>query len=193
MKQIAFFDFDGTLIKGDSFLKFAAFAVGRMRLVSAVMLAMPMLVAWKLGIVSNSAAKLRLFGLLFRGRRRSWFDDRCESFADKLDERVRPDVMALLKEHRQLGHELVIVSASPGAWIRPWAGRYGIYRVISTEVEVIEGRLTGGFSTPNCHGREKVVRIREAIGDVDRAETWAYGDSDDDRYMLELATHSRRV
>ena len=35
------------------------------------------------------------------------------------------------------------------------------FDLISTELEVKDGKLTGKFSTPNCNGKEKVRRIKE--------------------------------
>lgn len=91
-------------------------------------------------------------------------------------------------------HKVVIVSASIGAWIRPWAQSRGIDCVLSTEADSDKsGRLTGHFSTLNCHGHEKARRITEAFPDAAAAETYAYGDSSGDDAMLAFVKHPTKI
>ena len=52
--------------------------------------------------------------------------------------------------------------------------------------EVSDGRCDGD----NCHGQEKVRRIKEAYPLDQYREIYAYGDTGGDRPMLGLATHS---
>lgn len=67
MDRYAFFDFDGTLINGDSFGLFARFALGNMTFIKALLCFSPWIFAWKFGMVSNGRAKEVLFGNLFKG------------------------------------------------------------------------------------------------------------------------------
>ena len=80
---------------------------------------------------------------------------------------------------------------------------------MGTQIEVIDGRLTGRFATPNCYGPEKVRRLKEYInekvspvggglegwggkevsptgGDLEGAII-AYGDSRGDKELLAYA------
>ena len=43
------------------------------------------------------------------------------------------------------------------------------------------------FESPNCKGEEKVRRIRQEFGDISGLYVTAYGDSEGDRPMLDLA------
>ena len=74
-------------------------------------------------------------------------------------------------------------------------------RVLGTQIEVIDGRLTGKFKSNNCYGEEKVHRICEALTTTtanaygtpslsfDRAQydIEAFGDSRGDKEMLAYA------
>jgi phosphatidylglycerophosphatase C len=62
-------------------------------------------------------------------------------------------------------------------------------------MEVVDGRLTGQMKTPNCHGEQKVLRLKawmqERFGAVGGAEiVYAYGDTSGDKPMLRLAAHA---
>ena len=192
--KIAFFDFDGTLTKHDTFITFARWAVGNVCLLKALLKAFPSLIRWKMGLISNSEAKERLFGCIYGGMDYDIFRKAGETFKDKVNGDIRPDILERLKFHKSQGHRVIIVSASVREWIKPWADANGVDDVISTEVEIDSSRrLTGRFSTRNCHGEEKANRIRELIPEVDKSETWAYGDSHGDDAMLSLADHPNKV
>ena len=58
---------------------------------------------------------------------------------------------------------------------------------ICTQLEEKGGRLTGRYVRGDCTGAEKVKRIRERYDLTRFARIYAYGDSDEDREMLDLA------
>ena len=64
--KIAFFDFDGTLTRHDTFIGFAKFSVGRWAFYKAFLKSIPILCLWKLGLKSNSDAKQTLFSHLYK-------------------------------------------------------------------------------------------------------------------------------
>ena len=83
----------------------------------------------------------------------------------------------------------------------PLAGRAGCASPYGTQIEVIDGRLTGKFKSNNCYGEEKVHRICEALTttaanaygtpslsfDRSQYEIEAFGDSRGDKEMLAYA------
>lgn len=192
---LAIFDFDGTLVRGDSFIKFAIHCRGRLGFLRAFVRSLPWLVGWKLGIVSNSSAKQRLFSYLYAGMEYGLFKDRANDFCGILDNDINPTIYAEMMAHKNAGHRVAVVSASIRQWLEPWCIAHGITDVIATQPELsADGKsLTGRFATPNCHGPEKVSRLKEHFGDLDRYEIWAYGDSSGDDAMLSVADHPVRV
>ena len=60
--------------------------------------------------------------------------------------------------------------------------------VVGTRIEVIDGKVTGRFLTPNCYGPEKVRRVQEFLSEPrDHYRITAYGDSRGDKEMLQYA------
>lgn len=194
MSAIAFFDFDGTITADDTFITFGKFALGKTGFAKKILQAAPWLILWKLGIISNFKAKEKLFGFIFKGMAADRFLCLCNEFIPEIEKSLRPETMQKLIVHQQKGDRVVIVSASIKDWIEPWARLHNINEVLATEAEVdAQGRLSGRFSTLNCHGQEKVRRINLALGDLTGTDTFAYGDSRGDDAMLALAKHSVRV
>ncbi len=194
MTPIAFFDFDGTITRHDTFISFARYARGTVRFMIGLSLASPWLALWKLGLASNARAKEKLFGILFKGMNVGVFRSYAEAFATKVDNDLRTGTLKTLEKHRKQGHRIAIVSASINTWIEPWARQHGIDCVVSTEAEVgADGRLTGHFATPNCNGVEKVRRIKAMFGNLENVDTYAYGDSKGDDAMLKFAKHSEMI
>ena len=68
-----------------------------------------------------------------------------------------------------------------------WCADQGL-ELAATEAEVAAGRITGNFAGANCHGPEKVRRIKALLDPADYAPVHVYGDSGGDREMLALAT-----
>lgn len=191
-KRLAVFDFDGTLISKDSLFEFAAFAVGRRRLLLALLKSLPRIVMWKIGLASNSSAKQKLFSHIYKGLDYDTLAAKGEAFGQEIDRMLNPDVYRRFKSHIAQGDRTLIVSASMPVWIRPWAERQGLPagNVIGTEPALsADRRITGDFATPNCHGQEKVRRLVEAVPDYADYEIYSYADSSSDRYIMELADH----
>lgn len=189
-QEIGLFDFDGCLVKCDSFLKFSIFSLGSKRVIWGIIRSLTWLFKWKTGIVTSSVAKERLFGKLFRGMPYETFVSNGERFAARIDNMLNEEVVAQLERLLNRGVECVIVTASMPDWILPWAHRHGIHTVIGTEPMVgKDGCLTGLFRTPNCKGKHKVIRLREQIPGIGHMEVHAWGNLPDDKEMFRLAKH----
>lgn len=192
--KFVFFDFDGTITKRDTFIEFAKFSLGKKYLFRAIVKNSLNLILWKLGLRSNSRTKQQLFSTLYKGMEYERFKVAGVRFKEIIESQLRPDALNKIRKHKTEGHTVVIVSASIPEWIAPWASANGIDMVIGTEIEVdTRGIITGKFISPNCYGEEKAKRIRTIFPDIDNCESWGYGDSAGDNYMLEMVTHPLRV
>lgn len=195
-RRIAAFDFDGTLTRRDTLLPFLVWSCGARRVAQAVAVAAPGAARARVSRLEQElhhrdVTKVALVRQLFGGREASWLAERGEEFAHTLDARLRPSMVDRLDWHRGRGHELVIVSASLAAYLKPFAARQGVDHVIAVEPAVgDDGRLTGELAHPNVRGAEKERRLRRWFGDAVPVELWAYGNSSGDRELLAMADHA---
>ncbi len=187
-KNLALFDFDGTITTKDTLFDFIRYAVGAKRFYIGLLKNLPMLVAFKLKLIPNDEAKMRLLSHYFTGYEAQKFRDLGQSYAlTQIDPIVRKEAKDRLQYHKRQGDRIVVVSASLACWLEPWCQKEGI-ELLSTQMEISQNRLTGRFATPNCHGQEKVNRIRAHLVLNDYTEIYSYGDSSGDTEMLAVAT-----
>jgi phosphatidylglycerophosphatase C len=186
---IAAFDFDGTIIRKDSLPLFIWHAVKLFPLLRGTIQASPALVKYAAKLIPNDKAKEALFAAYFRGMSLELFDKLGAEFVPSIHAIVRPEALAKIKWHQQQGHEVVIISASPENWVKPWAAEIGIKTVLATQVEVVGGLITGKFASENCHGPEKVNRLMLHSPKREAYELYAYGDSSGDTELLKLADY----
>jgi phosphatidylglycerophosphatase C len=191
-RRVAAFDFDGTLVPGDSLRPFLLRLLGARRLATALAEAGPaMALAYRRG--GRDAAKEALFRRAAQGLDAARVDEAGRAFGAELAGKMRPDMVQRVGWHRQAGHCLVLVSASLTSYLEPFAERLGFDEVIATRLEVgPDGALTGRLAGPNVRGTEKATRLRRLLGG-DPVEIWAYGDSAGDREMLQMADHPTLV
>jgi HAD superfamily hydrolase (TIGR01490 family) len=186
-RNIAFFDFDGTITKSDSFFGAIKYVVGLKILLFKAVILIPILVLYKLKLISNSKAKKIVFSFYFRGYNYRYLKEKLEEFSlNIVPTIVRKKAKDQLDWHIKQGDEVVIVSASFEEWVEPWAMQNG-YKTIATKIEFNGDIVTGGFKTKNCHGIEKVNRIKKEYQLSDFETIYAYGDTSGDRAMLDIA------
>ena len=202
-KKVYCFDFDGTLTTSDTLLEFIKFAKGTGRFLMVFLMYSPILVLMKLHLYPNWKAKQRIFAHLFAGMRIERFDKLCKEFAENYQHLLRPDGIHCLNQALTDGAKVFIVSASIDNWVRPFFQHRGItdITVLGTQIEVVDGKVTGRFLSRNCYGEEKVHRICEALTTTtsniygttslsfDRTQynIEAFGDSRGDKAMLGFA------
>jgi len=187
-RDIAFFDFDGTLIRGDSLIHFIKFAVGDFNYYKGLFILSPMLVLYRLKFITNNVAKERLLSYYFKGYTLNEFQNLGNQFAlNKIDKFVYKDALKRLLWHQENGDETVVVSASIECWLYAWCKRNDMY-LISTKLATDNNVLTGKFSGQNCYGEEKKKRVLEQYNLDNYEEVYVYGDSKGDRELLSLAS-----
>nr|WP_321501716.1 HAD-IB family hydrolase [uncultured Dethiosulfovibrio sp.] len=185
---IALFDFDGTLIEGDSCFLFHRKVFGLPKVLSAALKA-----SLLHGLSQDRRHRMKQVFLseLWAGVSRDELRSHCEDFVPDLDLAMRPGAMDRLSWHLARGDQVVLVSASVSDWLEPWCRSHGVNSLIATELEDIGGILTGRIKGRNCRGPEKVRRIKKAFQSLPEP-VFVYGDSEGDREMFTLAERSRR-
>jgi HAD superfamily hydrolase (TIGR01490 family) len=99
---------------------------------------------------------------------------------------LRSEALERLLWHRSEGHEVAVVSASPGLWLAAWVKDQGLH-LICTRLGERDGLFSGRYDGLNCHGVEKVRRIREYFDVESFTKVYAYGDTLGDKPMLSMA------
>jgi HAD superfamily phosphoserine phosphatase-like hydrolase len=85
----------------------------------------------------------------------------------------------------------VLVSASLGAYLRPFGEMLGVDAVLCADVADDGKVYLDHLAAPNCRGREKAVRLSAWLTEhqLSADELWAYGDSPSDAPLLAMAPH----
>ncbi len=118
-----------------------------------------------------------------------------ETLVEVVEPIVYDEALELVRDHRDAGRKVFIVSASPEEIVAPLAQYLGVDEVIATRAELDDqGRYTGRTER-YCYGPEKVVAMQEVAerDDIDLAASYAYSDSATDRPMLEAVGHAVAV
>ena len=190
--SLALFDFDGTLIPGDSVTYYLRFvrktgAANRSEFLRALWAAAMYCIKRMSDADSKSAA------LQFRKR----YD---ETYLDELDRKfvsrvLLPKVYAAgkdrIEQHRREGKKLILVSASTENYMRFVAEALAFDTVLCTPIE------PDGTIRRNCKGEKKVQRVKDWLAEhamtADLGSSYAYGDSKSDLPMLRFVGHPVQV
>ena len=187
MKKIYAFDFDGTLTTKDTLIEFIRYAKGSMALGLGFLRYAHLLVMMKFGLYPNYKAKQKVFEHFFKDTTLDDFNALCKAFAASSKHLLRPAGIKAIQQAQNEDSEVLIVSASIDNWVQPF---FPPVKVLGTQIEVIDGKLTGRFMTKNCYGQEKVNRILSLYPNRQDYHLTAYGDSRGDKEMLAFANES---
>lgn len=170
------YDFDNTILRGDSTARFFAYCLRHypkmwadlpFQAVNALLFA--------LKIRKKQPFKQRMLGFL---RYIDDVDAAVAQFWAKNFCRVKPFYR---ETHRS---DDVVISASPQFLIEPACEKLGVACKMGSPVD----KRTGRFSGANCHGREKVRRFYEVFPDG-KIDTF-YSDSHSDDPLAEIAARA---
>ncbi len=190
MKNLALFDFDGTITTNDSLIKFIRFAVGDVKFIFGMILLSPMLTVYKLKLIPNYKAKQYMLSYFFKGMSEEKFLQVANEYSlNQIKTILRPKAIEKITWHKKQGHKIVIVSASIECWLKPWCDENNL-NLIATKLEIKRNIITGKFLTKNCYGMEKVNRIQELYKLSDYDYIYVYGDSHGDKELLALGDES---
>ncbi len=183
--KLAVYDFDGTLIRGDSIVAYLRFAMKRgclspfSFLKAAFAGLMNSLGLWTPG--KAKAWALRFWQKLPKDKREALDRD----FAETLLGRIRPGGLCQMVQDQAAGRTVLLLSASTDNYMLPLSERLGADGLICTRIsDLPEG---------NCRGYAKVERLKEWLTErgweADLSASAAYADSLSDEPILALVGH----
>lgn len=185
-QHAAFFDFDCTLILENSLWIFFREIAGRAQ-VGRHCLSLAALRAMAGQDGMRGGIKRHLYRMLLQGREESEVLDVAERVAVKLTP-IRVVVEALEKLAASGGH-IVVATASPRIVVKRCLEVLGVthHLVLGTELESVDGCLTGALLGGECIGPVKATKVQ---GHIDTngpfGATSGFGNLPDDRAMLAL-------
>ncbi|MCX2966834.1 HAD-IB family hydrolase [Gordonia aquimaris] len=195
-KVAALFDYDGTLIEG-----FSAAAIMRARMRSMEFglgeLADYLLIGLR-GVVSEQdyAEVLAATKPTFAGKTYTEMLEFGEDlFKHETAAKLRPQMWQILRAHREMGHTIVIASSATRFQIAPIAREIEADHALATDVEVVDGVLTGRILGRPLWGPGKAAAVRALARDheIDLGASFAYSDGNEDIPYLESVGHPAAV
>lgn len=191
-RTIVFFDFDGTLVKGDSFFPFLGFLSGWHNLVIQFVQSLFLFVSLKLRKKDNPAVadhrtfiKTELLKRLVAGHNQS---DLSAVIAKLLLwKKWNAPVHQALMDHHAQGHHVVVASGGLNLYLTTLLKDVPLDGLICTCVGVENGVMTGVMTSGNCVRDRKAEMVAAYLaehGPFD--ESWGYGNLPHDLPMLNL-------
>lgn len=115
--------------------------------------------------------------------------------AEKISAMLLPKGRDLLQKHRDLGHRLLIITATNRFITEPIAAALGVADLLATNPEVKDGRYTGRVSGTPCYQHGKIERLQTWLAEQQESAEgcWFYSDSRNDIPLLEFASHAVAV
>ncbi len=195
--KLALFDLDNTLIAGDSdclwgeflseqgYVDSEAYQAGHEKFYQEY-------VEGNMNIHEFLEFQLKVLADNDRAQLEDWRKNYIET---KIKSIMLPKAIALIDDHRQQGHELLIITATNRFITEPIAKEFNIGNLIACEPEVIEGQYTGKVSGTPSYGEGKVTRLHEWLENRKQSfeETWFYSDSHNDIPLLKEVDHAIAV
>ncbi len=174
---LSVFDFDGTLTHHDSFIPFLRFAFGKRYFAGRlVRMALPTLHCVRRKLTRDELKEV-LIKTFLTGVDEHWLRQQAEAFCEKYwNKLMRPEGVLAVANEVNSGAEVTICSASPALVLQPWADKLGI-KLIGTQLEVKDGKLTGRITGHNCRCAQKVARLEKVYGDLNAYHLRAWGDT----------------
>lgn len=168
------YDFDGTIYDGDSSFDFLLFLAAKkpLKMLKASPSFLEAFLSYKSGKTEKEAMKEVFFSIL------QWFPNPY----GEVEEFWRTHLKKIKKFYYHCRKEDdVIISASPEFLLRPVAQRFGFY-LLASPIDI----YTGHYQGVNCHGAEKIRRLKEVFGEDVVVEEF-YSDAAVDGPMAEFA------
>lgn len=188
-RPIAVFDFDGTLVKGDSLWPFLSAVAGWPRCVAALAMAVVRQAMERpQGRDARTFIKAHLLQSILGGRR---VDDLAPA-VEKMRgwPKWNEAILEKLKEHHDAGNHVVIASGSLDIYLTALLEKVPYDALICTRMEIEDSVVTGEMISGNCVRRRKAELVADyLITHGPFGESWGYGNAPHDLPMMNLLQH----
>lgn len=201
IKVIAAFDFDGTIIEGDTMFILNRLLNNKISRILNYIKLFPFYVMYIFKIINLTCLKEKFYRsilkpVLIRHPKKNFNKILSEDLFKIIRNKIKTNAKKRIEWHLRNDHKVIVVSASPRHLIEKVTNFLGA-ELIATETnlgELIKKSNTNFkfcFTSRNCKGKEKVIRLENYIKySLDDYIIYAYGDSAGDRELLQIAEYS---
>ena len=188
LPTLAVFDFDGTLIEGDSLWPFLIATAGMPKTLWAFASAFVQLALTPSVPDARTFVKIHVIQKILKGRT-------AESLAPVVTalpswRRWKEHVRQRLLTHQAQGHHILIASGGLDLYLPTLLADLPHHALICTQTEQRDGILTGRLQNGNCVRKRKAELVAAYIAQHGPfGESWGYGNAPHDLPMLELVKH----
>lgn len=193
-KVAAFFDLDKTILAKSSSLAFAKplYEGGLIGRADVLKSAYAQLIYLTSGADHDQMERMRVYlSRLCAG----WDVAQVRAIvAETLDGIVDPivyqEAVKVMTEHREAGHDVIIISSSGTEIVEPIGERLGVDKAIGTQMEIEDGKYTGEILFyAYGPGKAEAIEALAAEQGYDLSQSYAYSDSYTDLPMLDAVGH----
>jgi len=191
-RKLALFDFDDTMIRGDSIARLVRRLYTKGHLSTWGMLKILWgTLMWKLGRLPVEEIKSRSLSPLARMTREEAAAF-CRQFVEEeLVPRLYPDAQRQMQRHHDAGDLVLLVSASPESYLRYLKDLLPVADIIATRTD---GQFRVVLNVVKDEKNRQITLWLEERGiEADWAHSAAYGDSSNDLPMLGMVGNPRLV
>ncbi|MCW2811041.1 MAG: hypothetical protein JWP61_1499, partial [Friedmanniella sp.] len=195
---LAIFDLDGTIMSTNVIEQYLwarlpeLSAAGQLAEIGQVVRRLP---SWLRAEQRDRSAFLRAVYRRYRGADLAALEAYVdESMAPQILNRLSPDALRRVREHRAAGHTTILVTGAVRPLTRPLRPLFDVIVAADLGVDA-DGRCTGFLTGPPLVGESRAAWLRHYahLNDLDLARSFAYADSHSDLPMMSTVGHAVAV
>lgn len=116
-------------------------------------------------------------------------------YENAIQDSVFPEMREILDAHRKAGHTLVVATSASRYQAEPAVTALGIDKLLCTELEVKDGKLTGKIAGENLFGAGKAAAIAKFVEEQGASleNTHFYADGSEEVGLMQSVGHPRPV
>ena len=164
MKElIVVFDVDGTLLNSDCLLIAAKNSTSLDEFLLGLFYCLPWFISWKLELMNDGRLKEKVLSKFKICELFNSLDDYNSWILNLLKNDLNQEALKALIRHQDLGHRVLLCTASPRILIEPLANYLNV-ELVCTELLRTNNHYKPQLISPNCKGPEKVRRLGQYLG-----------------------------
>ncbi|RDY22919.1 HAD-IB family hydrolase [Romboutsia maritimum] len=195
IKEVVLLDVDYTVINTDSMIDFFVYSLKTKTLKTIIKIPyiIVVFVMYLLKFATLNKAKEAVFSTIIYFK-----EDELEEFFNKcIKKKINESMMNIIEDAQKKGKIIIMVTASPSAYMKYFKKYKYADEVLGTELEFENSRYKNKILGNNCKGLEKTFRIEKLLEHLDIEinfdKSYAYSDSISDMPMFSLVANAYLV